>query len=409
MPNDDKWAQYVEKSSADKWEQYAQPIEATPPTSSLYEQGQKSFAAQGGNVGMPGSFEGHPENVGEYVPQTIGNVASGVGNIAQGNVARGAHEILSGGMNTLLPAAPFVATAAPGAFALGTAGSYVGGKVGRGAATIFGRSPDQQDLAEDVGSIVGGAAPFARIPAGKLLTTAAGEPRMGLKLLAPKRAEVLAEYLRPDVKAQAKAAAEQADILAERQKRAAAWDEMNKDFAKRQAALDKEKAKAVADAARKGGMTKPPTAAKRVIMPASEMFGSSATTSVEPGAGVPQGSPTPFQPINQGRMTKTAPYTEVPGITPPPAPTPAPSTIMSPEATTSPQGKQPTSLLSRAKTPIELGVEPDMNNPAHVKMINDIIGQGLNEAAIKKLKVRADFGDRFAAVALDYWRSKTGR
>ncbi len=32
---------------------------------------------------MPGSFEGHPENVGEYVPQTVGQAAQGVANIAR--------------------------------------------------------------------------------------------------------------------------------------------------------------------------------------------------------------------------------------------------------------------------------------------------------------------------------------
>jgi len=93
-------------------------------------------------------------------------------------------------------------------------------------------------------------------------------------------------------------------------------------------------------------------------------------------------------------------------MTTPPSPTP--SVIDQPTIGSQIAAKTKTNLLSRAKTPIELGVEPDMNNPAHVKMINDIIGQGLNEAAINKLKVRAKLGDRFAAVALDYWRSKTG-
>src|SRR5690349_8769957 len=41
---------------------------------------------------MPGSFEGHPENVGEYVPATVGQAASGVKDIAEGNVSRGLHK-----------------------------------------------------------------------------------------------------------------------------------------------------------------------------------------------------------------------------------------------------------------------------------------------------------------------------
>jgi hypothetical protein len=101
-----------------------------------------------------------------------------------------------------------------------------------------------------------------------------------------------------------------------------------------------------------------------------------------------------------------APLPEVPQGAPTPFPTVQPK-VKAAAASAGATGPTETSVLSRAKTPIEIGVEPDMNNPAHVKMIHDIIGQGLNEAAIKKLKVRADFGDRFAAVALDYWRSKT--
>lgn len=146
---------------------------------------------------------------------------------------------------------------------------------------------------------------------------------------------------------------------------------------------------------RKGSL-KPP--------PPSPFAGATSSATVTTGAPIPQGSPTPFQPISQGTMTKTAPYTEVPGIT-----TPIKSAAQPVVAGTETVSPGRTSVLSRAKTPIELGVEPDMNNPAHVKMINDIIGQGLNESAINKLKVRARMGDRFAAVALDYWRSKTGR
>src|SRR5207237_9214292 len=33
---------------------------------------------------LPGSFEGHPENVGEYVPASAGNIAGGIKDIAQG-------------------------------------------------------------------------------------------------------------------------------------------------------------------------------------------------------------------------------------------------------------------------------------------------------------------------------------
>ena len=393
MPNDDKWAQYVEKSSADKWEQYAQPAEAASSTPSLFEQGQKSFTAKGGNVGMPGSFEGKPENVGEYVPQTAGNIVSGVGNLAEGNVARGAHEILSGGMNALLPAAPFVAAAAPGSFALGTAGSYLGGKVGRGAATIFGRPPDQQDLAEDIGSIAGGALPFARNPAGKLLTTAAGEPRMALKLIAPKRAEVLADYLRPDVKAQAKAAAEQADILAERQKRAAAWDEMNKDFAKRQLALDKERAKAVADAAKAESEARQSVPVSQGPGPYTGPASAKAAKSV-----MKPPPPSPFAPTatSSAMPIGNAPLPEVPQGTPTPFPTVQPkvkAAAAGAEAPAAPNGES--GIPTFGKTLYQMGEEPNLSNPAHVKIL-----KVLQTRSGSDLRALANQGDRFAAFVL---------
>jgi len=38
---------------------------------------------------MPGSFEGHTENLGEYIPQTAGNIWSGLKDIYHGNFAKG--------------------------------------------------------------------------------------------------------------------------------------------------------------------------------------------------------------------------------------------------------------------------------------------------------------------------------
>lgn len=107
---------------------------------------------------LPGSFEGHPENIGEYIPATIGQAASGVGDIAQGNVARGAHKIISGGMNAMLPAAPILAAGAPAAFATSLAAGSAGQYLAKKGATSLGASPDQADLAGDVGGIVGGIA-----------------------------------------------------------------------------------------------------------------------------------------------------------------------------------------------------------------------------------------------------------
>src|SRR5713226_4802715 len=56
---------------------------------------------------MPGSFEGHPENVGEYIPASAGEMYGGAKDIAQGNIARGGHRVLQGAGNATLPALPF--------------------------------------------------------------------------------------------------------------------------------------------------------------------------------------------------------------------------------------------------------------------------------------------------------------
>src|SRR5690242_14977 len=62
---------------------------------------------------IPGSFEGHPENIGEWPVAGPGEIGAGVKDIAQGQIARGGHRVISGAGNTLMPFAPFAATAAP--------------------------------------------------------------------------------------------------------------------------------------------------------------------------------------------------------------------------------------------------------------------------------------------------------
>src|SRR5215472_12011739 len=57
---------------------------------------------------MPGSFEGHPENVGEYIPASAGEIAGGVKDIAQGNIAKGGHRVIQGAGAATIPALPFL-------------------------------------------------------------------------------------------------------------------------------------------------------------------------------------------------------------------------------------------------------------------------------------------------------------
>jgi len=133
------------------------------------------------NAPNPGSFEGHPENIGEWVPASAGEMAGGVSDISEGNVAKGAHRIIGGTGNLLLPITPFVAAAAPIPTARAIAGGYLGGKMARGISTAVGATPDQSDLAEDVGNLAGGgvglkAPDMAMSAARKVLPKLASNP-----------------------------------------------------------------------------------------------------------------------------------------------------------------------------------------------------------------------------------------
>lgn len=110
------------------------------------------------NHPMPGSFEGHPENIGEYVPASIGEIGGGASDVVHGDVSKGLHRVISGVGNAALPAAPFFVAGAPAVAARAAAGGLVGSKVASGGAEFLGATPDQADLAGDIGGLVGGGA-----------------------------------------------------------------------------------------------------------------------------------------------------------------------------------------------------------------------------------------------------------
>lgn len=141
---------------------------------------------------LPGAFEGKPENVGDYIPNTAGEVAGGVKDIATGKIAKGAHRVISGGTNALLPVAPFAIAAAPVAAGATIAGGYVGGKTLRAGAEAVGANPDQAQLAEDVGNIAGGYG------AAKGLSKVASSLSPAAELLKPVKArDVLGDSMKP--------------------------------------------------------------------------------------------------------------------------------------------------------------------------------------------------------------------
>jgi hypothetical protein len=172
---------------------------------------------------------------------------------------------------------------------------------------------------------------------------------------------------------------------------------------------------------RPGGLPPPPT------NPFSPAAVSSATPVGSAELPVPTGNPTPFPrvmtkaelaaqaraaakpvPPNPfaGATSSAAPIGNAPLPAPPAVP---PTTTGAPVqgnvirmgtgvgaeelATLPPNGK--TSLLSRGRTLVEPGLEPDLNNPVHVKMINDY--QTMSGPALRQL---ASAGDRFAAFVL---------
>jgi hypothetical protein len=133
---------------------------------------------------IPGSFEGHPENIGEWPIAGPGQIGKGVKDIAQGKFARGGHEVLSGAGNTMMPFTPFIGTAAPLTTVRALAGGYIGGRAGEGAADVLKATPDQKALAGDVGNLVAGGVaaepgPFIR-GTGRVLTL---RPRVALRTM----------------------------------------------------------------------------------------------------------------------------------------------------------------------------------------------------------------------------------
>jgi len=128
-------------------------------------------------------------------------------------------------------------------------------------------------------------------------------------------------------------------------------------------------------AARKGGMSKPPD-------PFAGATSSAVPIGNAPLPEIPQGSPTPFPTIQP--KTKVA------------------------AAGAEPVGPNGTSLLSRGRTLVEPGAEPDLNNPVHAKMINDyqnlpgddVINPKTGKVVQAGLRTLAASGDRFAAFVL---------
>jgi hypothetical protein len=120
---------------------------------------------------VPGSFEGHPENIGEYVPASAGEMAGGTGDVVRGDIAKGLHRIISGAGNATRPVAPFVAAAAPVATGAAMVTGAAGQQVGKRGSQALGATEDQSDL---IGDITGLASGYGASKVGPYIKPVAG-------------------------------------------------------------------------------------------------------------------------------------------------------------------------------------------------------------------------------------------
>jgi hypothetical protein len=106
----------------------------------------------------PGVSEGAnlAEALGGYVKAGPGEAIGGIVDAARGNVSRGIHRSIAGAGTTLAPTLPLTAPAAPLATAIGMAGGAAGARVASSGATALGASPEQAEVAGDIGGIAGG-------------------------------------------------------------------------------------------------------------------------------------------------------------------------------------------------------------------------------------------------------------
>jgi hypothetical protein len=110
---------------------------------------------------LPGASEGTPlaEGLADWDRASFGKMGEGASDVAHGNVAKGSHKIMSGFGAATLPVAALTAPAMLGnpmttARVLG--GAYAAGKGLRAGTQALGGTPDQADVAEDVGNLAGG-------------------------------------------------------------------------------------------------------------------------------------------------------------------------------------------------------------------------------------------------------------
>lgn len=93
-----------------------------------------------------------------YATQGPGAVVRGAGDVLQGNIAKGGHQIISGAGVTLAPLAPEAIVSNPVMALRAAGGAFVGSNVAQTGADLVGATPDQKQFAGDLGGLAGGGA-----------------------------------------------------------------------------------------------------------------------------------------------------------------------------------------------------------------------------------------------------------
>lgn len=108
---------------------------------------------------LPGSTEGPGmlEGLADYSKASAGEMGGGIKDVVHGDVAKGAHRIISGTANAVAPVAlPMAAAAAPAATATTLAAGALGQQIGKRGSQALGANEDQSDLAGDVTGLAAG-------------------------------------------------------------------------------------------------------------------------------------------------------------------------------------------------------------------------------------------------------------
>lgn len=124
---------------------------------------ESGFAAKqkGQTEALPGVSEGAglAGGLAEWDKASGGEIAGGVGDILQGDVARGLHRMFIGTGHAMTPMLPILGPgmiAAPVATGVTLGGAAAGGALAKTGAEALGATPEQSQLAGDVGQLVGG-------------------------------------------------------------------------------------------------------------------------------------------------------------------------------------------------------------------------------------------------------------